>query len=283
MPPRLLRRRIEVHVGDFLSWLDGWYAARGWQLGPITPPPANAPFPLWETRDVSIQITHHDEADGRPRELEMTLRNVPGVPKRPGEDGLTKQELPTTILWDHAFAIVLPDDYPSDLRMRIVNLSETVHPRMMTPDKAAPACIFPNAELDLVLREVLWNVLLKPDVVRPPTLYDGADLGYRPREMQWYAAYGPQRLFDELMTAWDARQRELTPPALPAAVSPAAPAAPFVIRGFEPPPPAQPPAVSPPPAAPSRERVDLPPLPPPASGPPRRDPPPANSPFRIRE
>ena len=279
MPPRLVLRRIHVHVGDFMEWMAGMYAARGWRFGPVTPPEEGAQFPLWSSRDVAIQITHYFD-DGRPAEIEVSFHNVPGVPSH-------TEDAPV-IGWDHGFVIALPPEYPADLKIRIVNLTETVHPLMMPPDKGAPACIFPKAELDQVLREVLWNVLLKPDVVRPPTLFDDADLGFRPRQMQWYAAYGPQRLFDQLMAEWDARQKELLP-STPAAQpeKPAAPAAPFVIRSEEPatPTPAANEPVAPiaPPTIVPRAPLDLPPAAPPRREGSRDDGATGNAPFRIRD
>lgn len=245
LSPKLVQRRIEIHIADFFEWLSGYYAEREWTFGPWQ---AASDGQRWDSRDVKIRVAGRDR-DGRVRELRIEWENIPSV--------VDRQKTEPEISWSHVFVLALPPDYPSDLQMRIINLSPTMHPRMLPPDKEAPACIFPNAELDRVLREVLFNLLFKPDFVRPPILFTGADHGFRPQEMKWYSEYGPQRLFEELMAHWHARQTTLaadTPkPAAPAPTAPsppppAAPAAPFTIRGSSPPTPSEPESPPVPPA-----------------------------------
>ncbi len=203
LPASLVRRRIAIQLGDHLEWLRELYAERGFDFGEVRTEPAEAaPQRLlaWCARDFEARYEPASE-EGRPRELQVTWRNLPSP-------GSRKKDVPQ-LAWEHRYAVVLPPTYPSSLQMRLVNLTPTLHPRMLPPEREAPACIFPNADLDGTLRELWWNLFFRPDMVRPPELFDEEDAGFRPSEMTWYSNYGPQRLHDELLAAWHERQTSL--------------------------------------------------------------------------
>lgn len=224
LPPRLVRRRLAIQLEDHLNWLAGLYRERGWSFGEVVRNPVDArPEAVdgWHTRDFDVVYATHDNAC-RPTELTVEWRNLPTI--------VARDDNTPCLGWTHRFAVVLPPTYPSSMQMRLVNLTPTLHPRMLPPDREAPACIFPNADLDGTLRELMWNLLFRPDMVRPPALFAEEDPGFRPAEMKWYTAYGPQTVHDELTAAWDARQRELAAAtADESAPAPAPLAAPFRI------------------------------------------------------
>jgi hypothetical protein len=225
-PPALVRRRIDVHLGDFFDWLAAYYRDHGRELGDVRREPD-----AWLSRDLTIRIGR-SAADGRVRELTVQWRNVPSA--------IAHTHDAVEIGFEHDYSVILPADYPTDLRMRFVNLTPTIHPRMMPPERHAPACIFPNGELDAVLRELLFNLLFEPAHVRTPSDFAGEDRGFRPTEMTWLERYGAKRLHEELLAAWARRSAELAPepPPCPAPEAPAAPPVaqrdlPFAIRATD--------------------------------------------------
>ena len=74
------------------------------------------------------------------------------------------------------------------------------------------ACYSVNGEVDRILNDIIFNILLRPETVRPPSLYKDADWGLDSRKMNWYSKYGPQRVYDLLKQKWDKKQKKKQQP-----------------------------------------------------------------------
>lgn len=108
---------------------------------------------------------------------------------------------------DHIFHFIIPREYPQNLgKIKIVNETPLYHPRMGSA--GSNACYTVNGEVDRVLVDLIYNVLLRPETVRPPSLFKEADWGLNAQKMHWYIQYGPQKIFEFLKTEWGKKQKK---------------------------------------------------------------------------
>ena len=100
----------------------------------------------------------------------------------------------------HRFRFTIPREYPHDLDLEIHSVTALYHPRIAS--ESGKACYQVHGEIDRVLIDLVFNVLLRPDLVRPPCLYPEADWGLDRRKMEWYCEAGPERIHARLLAAW---------------------------------------------------------------------------------
>lgn len=106
----------------------------------------------------------------------------------------------------HKFHFVLPRDYPQNLgKIKIVNETPLMHPRMSAA--GSYACYMVNGEVDRILVDLIYNVLMRPETVQPPSQFPDADWGLNVKTMQWYIRYGPQKLYGYLKQEWSKKQK----------------------------------------------------------------------------
>lgn len=110
-----------------------------------------------------------------------------------------------TIAYQHKFSFKISREYPQELgKIKIVNQTPLVHPRIVAI--GANACYSVNGEIDRILVDIIYNVLLRPETVRPPSLFKDADWGLDAKTMRWYINYGPQKIFQLLWNKWSEKQ-----------------------------------------------------------------------------
>ncbi len=151
----------------------------------------------WRHERFTIRIVDR-HPDGAYRTIDFELSGVPGV------RGVRGDRI-ASLTREHRFRFVVPREYPHDLDLQIRALTALFHPRIS--GETGKACYQVHGEIDRVLNDLLYNVLLRPDVVRPPNLYRGADWGLEKRKMEWYMDAGPERVHAHLLDAWRREMR----------------------------------------------------------------------------
>lgn len=134
------------------------------------------------------------------RTIRLTMEGIPGVVDATPEPKLS---------YHHRFYFMVPREYPQNLgKIKIVNETPLFHPRIAAV--GTKACYTVNGEIDRVLVDLIYNVLLRPETVRPPTMFKDADWGLNSARMRWYIEYGPDRIYRFLKSEWAARQEKRT-------------------------------------------------------------------------
>ncbi len=106
------------------------------------------------------------------------------------------------ISYQHCFHFSLPREYPQNLgKIQITPETPLFHPRIRAV--GTKACYTVNGEVDRVLIDIIYNVLLRPETVRPPSMFKDADWGLDSRKMRWYIQYGPEKIYQHLKQEWN--------------------------------------------------------------------------------
>ena len=105
------------------------------------------------------------------------------------------------ISFQHSFRFSLPREYPQNLgKIQIIPETPLFHPRITSV--GTKACYTVNGEVDRVLIDIIYNILLRPETVRPPSMFKDADWGLDSRKMHWYIQYGPEKIHQHLKQEW---------------------------------------------------------------------------------
>lgn len=141
----------------------------------------------WYNDDFEVFI-FSKYADGAIKSLEYIIKNLPGYKEKPKfvEDLKALQFI-------HRFRINIPRSYPRDLhKIRITLLTPLYHPRVSPTGDIRHICFVVRGEIDRVLEELLFFVLMKKDRVEPPSIYKKADYGLNSNAMKWYIKHMEQ-------------------------------------------------------------------------------------------
>ncbi len=112
--------------------------------------------------------------------------------------------------FSHRFKITLPREYPQNLsQIMIINETPLYHPRIT--GIGSKACYSVNGEIDRILVDILYNVLMRPETVRPPNKYKDADRGLDTNRMKWYIKNNPDEIHSLLWQEWGKRQQRKKP------------------------------------------------------------------------
>jgi hypothetical protein len=190
----LFNARVETQIQAFFDAMANLYGRRGWRAEKPRHEDSR-----WRNEDFSVEVIerHHDGAYKR---IRFTMRNLPGYTQRPAS--LTSQN---AIRYEHTFSFDLPREYPQDIGM-IRPTAETplYHPRLSSSGTGR-ACYSVRGELDRILEDLPFFVLLKPDRVAPPSQFQ-SDHGLNTAAMAWY-----ERDMDDIVNTldqlWEERHR----------------------------------------------------------------------------
>lgn len=153
----------------------------------------------WMHPDFEITITK-THSDGAYATLHFLLRNLPGVV------GVTRSTGRPRLRYTHEFSISIPRAYPTNLKdIQVTEKTPLFHPRI-----GSFVCFYVNGEIDRILYDLVYFVLLKPDRVKPPTLYK-TDYGPRMSAMRWYISQMDQ-IVELLEKEWDAKHQKAPEP-----------------------------------------------------------------------
>lgn len=195
LPTKLFNQRIENLIDDFyISGLKEIYKKEKWLLC--------MPRKIGDTwRHAQYQVSINSKyQDGAYKDLLFTLNNFPGVIE------MDQQNIHLSL--SHKFLITIPREYPRDLgKIVIVTKSDIFHPRFGR--KESLACYHVNGELDRVLIDILFSILMRPENVRPPSMYTSADNGINAQAMKHYEIHNPVLVYRTLYSQWAKYQQIL--------------------------------------------------------------------------
>ncbi len=170
----LFNARVETQIQTFFDTMANLYGQRGW-----SPEQPRRRDLKWETEDFTVEINGRYR-DGAYKQFHFTMRNLPGYFRCPGS--LTD---PNAIRWEHRFSFDLPREYPQNIgSIRPSAETPLYHPRLSAGGKGL-ACYSVRGELDRILEDLPFFVLLKPDRVEPPSRFS-SDHGLNTQAMHWY-------------------------------------------------------------------------------------------------
>ncbi len=181
-PPKMYNKRVRGSIKEFYNKLQEIFQQKNWKW--IEPKPSRNDHEQWNLAtewhhpDADIKIISYFP-DGAINSIKVTYKRLPGF-VRPR---LSKSALRFT----HSFEIKLPRSYPANLSaIKLYSLDYLYHPRMSSSrGMKMEACIHIPGEIDRILIEFIYQILMKPDKVRPPSQFS-ADSGLQPSAMRWY-------------------------------------------------------------------------------------------------
>ncbi|TFF84729.1 hypothetical protein EU523_01290 [Candidatus Heimdallarchaeota archaeon] len=148
---------------------------------------------------ISITQTYRDKAY---HIIEFTLNNTPAIVDSP----INKNKFP--LRFSHTFLINLPREYPANLaKIKMSSKTSLWHPRI-AQGRSGYACITVNGELDRILNDIIFHLLLDPRRIRPPKLYPKEDAGMNVKAMRWFEKNAEdihQKMLDEWNKAHKAK------------------------------------------------------------------------------
>ncbi|MFX1474763.1 MAG: hypothetical protein ACFFCO_04690 [Promethearchaeota archaeon] len=191
----LFNARVETQIQTFFDMMNNLYGQRGWH-----PDPPRRRDLKWENEDFTVEVTSRYR-DGAYKRIRFTIRNLPGYFRCPGT--LTD---PNSIRYEHRFAFDLPREYPQNIgSIRPSAETPLYHPRLSAGGKGL-ACYSVRGELDRILEDLPFFVLLKPDRVEPPSQF-ASDHGLNTQAMYWYER-NTDGIVSTLERLWESRHRE---------------------------------------------------------------------------
>lgn len=194
-PASVINARIVESINVFYESMKEFFEKKGWQW---TPPRQQGE--KWIQEDYSIEI-RGKYSDGAYRDILFTMRRTPGlISQSRNTDHLS-------IGYQHKFMIYLPREYPANLshiKMRAV--TKLWHPRIST-GRSGEACITVNGELDRILIDLIYHVLLDPKRIRPPKIYPKEDFGMNGTAMRWYEK-DAENIYQTMLAKWAQRHKK---------------------------------------------------------------------------
>ncbi len=170
----LFNARIETQIQTFFDAMNNLYGRRGWD-----PSPPHRENTLWRNQDFTVAIIDRYR-DGAYKRIRFTIRNLPGYARQPNT--LTDER---AIRYEHRFVFDLPREYPQNIAtIRPAAETPLFHPRLAASG-IGHACYSVRGELDRILEDLPFFVLLKPDRVEPPSQFQ-SDHGLNSAAMAWY-------------------------------------------------------------------------------------------------
>jgi hypothetical protein len=192
--PELFNARVETQIQSFFDAMANLYGRRGWRVEK----PRHDDL-RWRTEDFTVEVVERYH-DGAYKRIRFTMQNLPGYAQRPAS--LTSQN---AIRFEHIFSFDLPREYPQDIGV-IRPTAETplYHPRLSSSGTGR-ACYSVRGELDRILEDLPFFVLLKPDRVAPPSQFQ-SDHGLNTAAMAWYE-HDMDNIVSTLDRLWENRHR----------------------------------------------------------------------------
>jgi hypothetical protein len=196
--PELFNARVETQIQTFFDSINNFYGRRGW-----SPSPAYREDSTWRNDDFTVTIISRYR-DGAYKRIRFTMRNLPGYAQKPSQ--LTNNR---AIRYEHRFLFDLPREYPQNIgMMRPTAETPLYHPRLSSSG-TGPACYSVRGELDRILEDLPFFVLLKPDRVEPPSQFQ-SDHGLNTDAMAWYETDN-ENIVATLDRLWNARHETQGP------------------------------------------------------------------------
>ncbi len=160
---------------------------------------------IWDHPQFTVAVVAQ-YPDFAHKTIRFMCRDLPGL--------IDVQGKHLNISYQHDFQFTLPREYPQNLgKIQIIAETLLYHPRIT--GIGTKACYTVNGEVDRILIDIIYNVLLRPETVRPPNLYKDADWGLDASKMKWYIEYGPEKIYTHLKELWASNQISQHSPSKP--------------------------------------------------------------------
>ncbi len=191
----LFNARVETQIQTFFDTMNNLFGRRGWD-----PDPPHREDTAWSNRDFTVS-TIARYRDGAFKRIRFTMRNLPGFVRKP-----RNLEDTSAIRYEHRFIFDLPREYPQNIgAIRPVAETPLYHPRLAASG-TGHACYSVRGELDRILEDLPFFVLLKPDRVEPPSQFQ-SDHGLNMAAMAWYEQ-DADRIVETLDQLWEAQHKD---------------------------------------------------------------------------
>ncbi|HUU77086.1 MAG TPA: hypothetical protein VMX55_01985 [candidate division Zixibacteria bacterium] len=177
--------------------MDDFFKKQRWKWPPFT-----RKGDKWTQEDFSVDVIGKFK-DGTFREIMFSVRRLPGLI---GQSG-SKDHL--NIGYEHKFLIYLPREYPANLsHIKMRSATRIWHPRI-SMSGSGDACITVNGEIDRILIDLIYHLLMDPRRIRPPKLFPKEDSGLNAVAMRWFEK-DAENIHQTMIAKWDARHEKTT-------------------------------------------------------------------------
>ena len=191
----LFNARVETQIQTFFDTMNNLFGRRGWD-----PDPPHREDTVWSNRDFTVAIIDRYR-DGAFKRVRFTMRYLPGFVREP-----RNPEDASAIRYEHRFVFDLPREYPQNIgTIRPIAEMPLYHPRLAASG-TGHACYSVRGELDRILEDLPFFVLLKPDRVEPPSQFQ-SDHGLNMAAMAWYEQ-DTDRIVETLDQLWEAQHKD---------------------------------------------------------------------------
>jgi hypothetical protein len=186
---------VEIQIQTFFDTMNNIFGRRGW-----TPDPPRREDTTWSNRDFTVAIIARYR-DGAFKRVRFTMRNLPGFVRQP-----RTLDDRNAIRYEHRFVFDLPREYPQNIgTIRPAAETPLYHPRLAASG-TGHACYSVRGELDRILEDLPFFVLLKPDRVEPPSQFQ-SDHGLNTAAMAWYEQE-TEKIVETLDQLWEAQHKD---------------------------------------------------------------------------
>ena len=197
-PKTLFNKRIDTQIDLFFSEMKQYYENRGWVWSQV-----KREKDKWSNKDFLIQIKSK-YSDGAYKVIEYNLNNLPSFYKTP--ESINDLQ---AISFSHILIIQLPREYPANLnKVKLMAKTPFYHPRIsygiVGRSNIRGICYVVKGELDRILNDLPFFLLLKKDRIRPPRYYKGEDYGLNRNAMVWYQN-NIEKIVAFLDNLWDSK------------------------------------------------------------------------------
>lgn len=156
----------------------------------------------WTQEDFSVDVISKFK-DNTFREIMFSVRRLPGL------IGQSSSKDHLNIGYIHKFLIYLPREYPANLsHIKMRSATRIWHPRI-SMSGSGDACITVNGEIDRILIDLIYHLLMDPRRIRPPKLFPKEDSGLNTVAMRWFEK-DAENIHKTMLAKWDARHEKST-------------------------------------------------------------------------
>jgi len=194
-PATVVNARIAESINVFYDSMEDFFKKEGWKWQPFA-----RKGDKWVQEDYTVEITGKYQ-DGAFREILFTTRRTPGLV------GQSAQKEQMNIGYTHKFTIHLPRVYPANLsHIKMKSVTRLWHPRISMSSRG-DACIIVNGEVDRILIDLIYHLLMDPRRIRPPKLYPKEDSGMNTLAMRWFEK-DAENIHKAMLVNWDTKHEK---------------------------------------------------------------------------
>ena len=194
-PATVVNARISESINVFYDSMEDFFKKQGWRWQPYA-----RQGDKWIQEDYTVEITGK-HSDGAFREIVFTTRRTPGL------IGQSTNKEKMNIGYIHKFSILLPREYPANLsHIKMKSLTRLWHPRISMSGRG-DACITVNGEVDRILIDLLYHLMMDPRRIRPPKLYPKEDSGMNAQAMRWFEK-DADNIHKAMLVNWDTKHEK---------------------------------------------------------------------------